>query len=328
MTTEQLEAMTGGEQLKAEGGYFGQIRNTKKSSQRLKDALLDHDLALPLCLLMAQQRNGVIFQEGGEKHLKLVGKLYDQECGNYPGFLTILRATGFDGGNKADQLDYENFRHVVHKWHYKLTKASVHCLETGEYTHIRNILIVLTKILPWYPKVLNLGQALERRVNKICQEEKEKRPDLYALAMGSDISETEREQKRRKIDTHPSPSHSSTVKVTDTLPKVPLGSENYASSPVISIHFLQDSLVDLKESSAKLYINHTPPLSKSKEREMDKKDLDKSRERSREREKKDEKDRKERKRDHSNNDREGPPDITKRRKEENGTSEEIKTLKD
>ncbi|XP_073455534.1 THO complex subunit 2 [Aquarana catesbeiana] len=474
ITMEQLEAMTGGEQLKAEGGYFGQIRNTKKSSQRLKDALLDHDLALPLCLLMAQQRNGVIFQEGGEKHLKLVGKLYDQchdtlvqfggflasnlstedyikrvpsidvlcnefhtphdaafflsrpmyahhisskydelkktekgnkqqhkvhkyitscdvvmapvheavislhptkvwddispqfyatfwsltmydlavpsssynreinklkiqmkaiddnlemppnkkkkekerctalqdklveeekkqsehvsrvlqrmklekdtwllarstknetitkflqlcifprcifssidavycarfvelvhlqktpnfstllcydrvfsdiiytvascteneasrygrflccmletvtkwhsdravydkDCGSYPGFVTILRASNFDGGNKADQLDYENFRHVVHKWHYKLTKASVHCLETGEFTHIRNILIVLTKILPWYPKVLNLGQALERRVHKICQEEKEKRPDLYALAMG------------------------------------------------------------------------------------------------------------------------------------------------
>lgn len=65
-----------------QGGYFGQIRNTKKSSQRLKDALLDHDLALPLCLLMAQQRNGVIFQEGGEKHLKLVGKLYDQASKN------------------------------------------------------------------------------------------------------------------------------------------------------------------------------------------------------------------------------------------------------
>ncbi|XP_016063723.1 PREDICTED: THO complex subunit 2-like [Miniopterus natalensis] len=812
MTMEQLEAMTGGEQLKAEGGYFGQIRNTKKSSQRLKDALLDYDLALPLCLIMAQQRNGVIFQEGGEKHLKLVGKLYDQchdtlvqfggflasnlstedyikrvpsidvlcnefhiphdaafflsrpmyahhisskydelkksdkgskqqhkvhkyitscemvmapvheavvslhvskvwedisprfyatfwsltmydlavphtsyerevsklkvqmkaiddnqemppnkkkkekerctalqdklleeekkqmehvqrvlqrlklekdnwllakstknetitkflqlcifprcifsaidaiycarfvelvhqqkttnfstllcydrvfsdiiftvascteneasrygrflccmletvtrwhsdratyekECGNYPGFLTILRATGFDGGNKADQLDYENFRHVVHKWHYKLTKASVHCLETGEYIHIRNILIVLTKILPWYPKVLNLGQALERRVHKICQEEKEKRPDLYALAMGysgqlksrkshmipenefhhkdptprnavanvqngpgggsssssigsaskshensaeendksrersqcgvktvtkassatlkgnssngnsgsnssktikendkekgkekekekrektlattpearvlgkdgkekpkeerpskdekaretkertpksnkekekfkkeekakdekfkttvpnadskstqekeiekepfrerdvakeikakenvkggekrpisaslkpplprSDTTEPEKEQKRRKIDVHPSPSHSSTGK---------------------------DSLTELKESSAKLYLNHTPsPVTKSKEREADKKDLDKSRERSREREKKDEKDRKERKRHHSNNDREVLPDLTKRRKEENGT---------
>ena len=119
----------------------------------------------------------------------------------------------------------------------------------------------------------------------------------------SDIAEPEREQKHRKIDTHPSPSHSSTVKVTAILPKVPLGSENYASSPVISIHCLQDSLIELKESSAKLYINHTPPpLSKSKERAMDKKDLDKSRERSRERGKKDEKHRKEWKRDHSNND--------------------------
>lgn len=67
-------------QLSQQGGYFGQIRNTKKSSQRLKDVLLDHELALPLCLLMAQQRNGVVFLEGGEKHLKLVGHLYDQVC--------------------------------------------------------------------------------------------------------------------------------------------------------------------------------------------------------------------------------------------------------
>ena len=51
-----------------------------------------------------------------------------QECANYPGFLTIFRATGFDGGNKADQLDYENFRHVVHKWHYMLTKVAASTL--------------------------------------------------------------------------------------------------------------------------------------------------------------------------------------------------------
>ncbi|GAB1302737.1 THO complex subunit 2 [Apodemus speciosus] len=779
MTMEQLEAMTGGEQLKAEGGYFGQIRNTKKSSQRLKDALLDHDLALPLCLLMAQQRNGVIFQEGGEKHLKLVGKLYDQchdtlvqfggflasnlstedyikrvpsidvlcnefhtphdaafflsrpmyahhisskydelkksekgskqqhkvhkyitscemvmapvheavvslhvakvwddispqfyatfwsltmydlavphtsyerevnklkvqmkaiddnqemppnkkkkekerctalqdklleeekkqmehvqrvlqrlklekdnwllakstknetitkflqlcifprcifsaidavycarfvelvhqqktpnfstllcydrvfsdiiytvascteneasrygrflccmletvtrwhsdratyekECGNYPGFLTILRATGFDGGNKADQLDYENFRHVVHKWHYKLTKSCYsgqlksrksHMIPENEFHHKdpppRNAVAsvqngpgggtssssigsasksdesgaeetdksrersqcgtkAVNKASSTTPKGNssngNSGSNSNKTVKendkeKVKEKEKEKKektpattPEARVLGKDSkekpkeerpnkddkaretkertpksdkekekfkkeekakdekfkttvpiveskstqererekepsrerdvskemkskenvkggektpvsgslkspvprsDISEPDREQKRRKIDTHPSPSHSSTVKVTDILPKVPLGSENYASSPVISIHFLQDSLIDLKDSSAKLYINHNPPpLSKSKEREMDKKDLDKSRERSREREKKDEKDRKERKRDHSNNDREVPPDITKRRKEENGT---------
>ena len=61
-----------------QGGYFGQIRNTKKSSQRLRDTLLEGKLDLPLCLLMAQQRNGIVFYEDPDRHLKLVGKLYDQ----------------------------------------------------------------------------------------------------------------------------------------------------------------------------------------------------------------------------------------------------------
>lgn len=61
-----------------QGGYFSQVRNTKKSSTRLKDVLLENDLALSLCMLMAQQRDGVIYREGEERHLKLVGKLYDQ----------------------------------------------------------------------------------------------------------------------------------------------------------------------------------------------------------------------------------------------------------
>ncbi|MEQ2168368.1 hypothetical protein GOODEAATRI_013591, partial [Goodea atripinnis] len=81
------------------GGYFGQIRNTKKSSQRLKDTLLDHELALPLCLLMAQQRNGVVFLEGGEKHLKLVGHLYDQ-CHD-----TLVQFGGFLASNLSTE-DY------------------------------------------------------------------------------------------------------------------------------------------------------------------------------------------------------------------------------
>ncbi|XP_071489382.1 THO complex subunit 2-like [Diadema antillarum] len=110
--------------------------------------------------------------------------IYDRECGNFPGFVTVLRASGTESSNKADQLDYENFRHVCHKWQYKLTKAVVCCLESKEYTQIRNTLILLTKILPYFPLVQNLGQVLEKRVDKIKVEEKEKRPDIYALAMG------------------------------------------------------------------------------------------------------------------------------------------------
>lgn len=61
-----------------QGGYFHQLRNTKKSSQRLKEALLEQDLALPLCLLMAQQKNCILYRDQEASHLKLVGKLYDQ----------------------------------------------------------------------------------------------------------------------------------------------------------------------------------------------------------------------------------------------------------
>ena len=40
---------------------------------------MNGDLAFPLCILMAQQRNSIIFfDEPSNRHLKLVGKLYDQ----------------------------------------------------------------------------------------------------------------------------------------------------------------------------------------------------------------------------------------------------------
>lgn len=78
MTPDQLNAMSGGEILKGEAGYFSQVRNMKKSSLRLKDALSEQDLGVSLCLLMAQQRYCIIYRETDKSHLKLVGKLYDQ----------------------------------------------------------------------------------------------------------------------------------------------------------------------------------------------------------------------------------------------------------
>ena len=37
--------------------------------------------------------------------------------------------------------------------------------------------------MPHYPRVTKLGQALERRVERVVEEEKEKRPDLHVLAL-------------------------------------------------------------------------------------------------------------------------------------------------
>ncbi|XP_033742553.1 THO complex subunit 2-like isoform X3 [Pecten maximus] len=109
--------------------------------------------------------------------------IYEKECASYPGFVTVFRK-GTDSNNKADQLDYENYRHVCHKWQFRITKAMVSCLESGKFIQIRNALIVLTKILQHYPRITQFGQALERRVDRLRQEEKDKRQDIYALAMG------------------------------------------------------------------------------------------------------------------------------------------------
>ena len=70
VTDDQLAALAGGELLRTEGGYFGQIRNVKKPSTRLRETLINHKLALPLCLLMSTHRAHIVFKEGVDVHLK------------------------------------------------------------------------------------------------------------------------------------------------------------------------------------------------------------------------------------------------------------------
>jgi len=62
----------------SQGAYYVQVKNTKKSINRLKEALLQEDLVVSLCLLMAQQRYSIVYKEGVDMHLKLVGQMLDQ----------------------------------------------------------------------------------------------------------------------------------------------------------------------------------------------------------------------------------------------------------
>lgn len=81
-----------------------------------------------------------------------------------------------------DRVGYENFRHVCHKWHYKITRSLVMCLSSKDYMQIRNALIILMRILPNYPVLQKLSKILERYVNTVIDEEKNKRQDLFVLA--------------------------------------------------------------------------------------------------------------------------------------------------
>merc|ERR1712048_1550173 len=100
------------------------------------------------------------------------------------GFITKFRVTdkSSQGNADTDTVDFENFRHVCHKRHYKIAKALVVCLESKDFVQIRNSLIVLTKIIQHFPVIQNLATVIEKRIEKVCEDEKEKRQDLYIKA--------------------------------------------------------------------------------------------------------------------------------------------------
>ena len=86
-------------------------------------------------------------------------KIFDEECANYPGFVTKFRVGSQPSSQSEtnDQVGFENYRHVVHKWHHKIAKAFVVCLSSNDYVQIRNALIVLIKVLPYFPVLTPLG---------------------------------------------------------------------------------------------------------------------------------------------------------------------------
>ncbi|XP_046643816.1 THO complex subunit 2-like isoform X8 [Daphnia pulicaria] len=109
-------------------------------------------------------------------------KIFDEECANYPGFVTKFRV-GNQPSENNDHVDFENYRHVVHKWHHKIAKALVVCLESKDYVQIRNALIVLIRILPFFPVITPLVGVIDRNVEVVRSEQRDKRQDLSAMAI-------------------------------------------------------------------------------------------------------------------------------------------------
>jgi len=107
--------------------------------------------------------------------------IFERECANYPGFVTKFRVSN-QVSEACDHVAFENYRHVCHKWHYKITKAMVICLDSKDYVQIRNSLIILIKILPHFPVLAKLANIIQRKIEKVCEEEKNKRQDLFVLA--------------------------------------------------------------------------------------------------------------------------------------------------
>ncbi|XP_046462937.1 THO complex subunit 2-like isoform X2 [Daphnia pulex] len=109
-------------------------------------------------------------------------KIFDEECANFPGFFTKIKRDD-QPGVKNDHVDFENYRHIVYKWHQKIAKALVVCLESKDYVKIRNALIVLIRILPFFPVITPLVGWIDRKVEKVSSQQRDKQQDLSAMAI-------------------------------------------------------------------------------------------------------------------------------------------------
>lgn len=58
----------------------------------------------------------------------------------------------------------------------------VFCLDSKDYMQIRNALIILMRILPQFPMLAKLATIIERKVEKVREEERNQRQDLFVLA--------------------------------------------------------------------------------------------------------------------------------------------------
>ncbi|GJE84409.1 THO complex subunit 2 [Phanerochaete sordida] len=97
-----------------------------------------------------------------------------------PGFM--LTFSGRANVAIDDIIKWQQFRSVCKKWHRKLAIAFIDCIESGEFMHVYNTIIILKELLPVFPVASvneGSGNALEIAMEKFL--EREERDDLKIL---------------------------------------------------------------------------------------------------------------------------------------------------
>ncbi|KAK9323125.1 transcription factor/nuclear export subunit protein 2-domain-containing protein [Lipomyces orientalis] len=77
-------------------------------------------------------------------------------------------------------LTYSETRKLIYKWHHKLRAILIACLESQDYMHRRNAIIILKNMSRVFPKVLQFGRSILERVETMSKQEE--RDDLKLAA--------------------------------------------------------------------------------------------------------------------------------------------------
>ncbi|GAA6028291.1 hypothetical protein JCM8097_006959 [Rhodosporidiobolus ruineniae] len=104
------------------------------------------------------------------------------QTGQLQGFARVYVAENAKKAGKPNYLSHEDFQGILLKWHYRMITGFIESFQSGEYMHIKNSILVLTKIAPYFPLDHNQGEKLEQAVVELLAAEK--REDLTILAQG------------------------------------------------------------------------------------------------------------------------------------------------
>ncbi|CAA7260264.1 unnamed protein product [Cyclocybe aegerita] len=137
-----------------------------------------------------------------------------------PGFLQKWSSKAVP--TAANILKWSEFQQIVRKWHRKIAKCFIDCIQTGEFMHVYNAIVVLKEILEVFPlaSVNEAGPSLNAAIDRLI--ETEERGDLKILARSYSAS-----LKKKEVDWTPvkPPAH---INGTNS-PRPPI---NSTSSPV------------------------------------------------------------------------------------------------
>ncbi|GEM11852.1 tho2 protein [Rhodotorula toruloides] len=110
---------------------------------------------------------------------------YVEEAANpqTSGFLRSMASTqAGEAGRVRGYYDHAEYQRAVLKWHTTMVQGFIDSFKSDEYMHIKNSILVLTKIAPYFPLDYTVGEKLERAVSELVVVEK--REDLQILAQG------------------------------------------------------------------------------------------------------------------------------------------------
>lgn len=131
-----------------------------------------------------------------------------------------------------DVLHWISFKQILRKWHRKLGRSLCSCIETGEFMHVYNTIIVLKEILPVFPMaaVSDYGPVIDIMVEKLV--ETEERGDLKILGRAYSAAL----KKREPLWTvpRPVPKHNGVTaspKPTSQLPDKPRATQTTGTAP-------------------------------------------------------------------------------------------------